>query len=189
MPRGVTDQFLKILRHERQASVRTILAMTGLVVLAYFMAELTDGPLLGWVVLTALLSLLAGLAAGLLYAHHRTQKYSESLRESWNAWMRMSLSCERVDEVARHVHAKGQHAQVAGVGWAALFLANALLFAALWLEAPWGLAYGVMVTVANGLTLGALLGHAAWSLRWSAQFNKALDELIADGKVGLWGEV
>ena len=189
MPRGVTDQFLKILSNERRGGLRTALACLGLVPLAYFMAELTDQPLLGWVVLATLVALLAGAGLGVAWAHHRHKAWNESLRQSWNAWMRMSLSCDRVDEVARHVADKGKAPPAASLGWAALLVANAVLFLALWSEAPWALAYGAAVAVANGLTLGAVAGHALWTRHWSGQFAKALDDLITEGQVGLWGEV
>ena len=189
MPRGVTDQFLKILSNERRMGLRTALACAGLAPLAYFMAELTDRPLLGWVVLATLLALAAGVGLGIAWAHHRQKAYNESLRGSWNAWMRMSLSCTRVEEVARHVQDKGKAPPVASVGWATLLVANAVLFLALWFEAPWALAYGVMVATGNGLALGAVAGHALWTRRWSGQFAKALDDLITEGQVGLWGEV
>lgn len=189
MPRGVTDQFLKILAHERRAGLRTALACAGLVPLAYFMAELTDQPLLGWVVLATLLALALGAGLGVAYAHRRQRHYNESIRRSWNAWMRMSLSCNTVDEVARHVDDKGKAPPVASLGWAALLVANAVLFLALWLEAPWSLAYGVLTCVANGVALGAVAAHALWTRRWTGQFSKALDDLITEGQVGLWGEV
>lgn len=189
MPRGVSDQFLKILTNERRLGLRTALFCAGLLPFAYFMAELTDAPLMGWVVLATLLALAGGVAAGILHAQRRHKTYNESLRQSWNAWMRMSLSCNRVEEVARHVEAKGSAPPVASVGWSGLLLANALLFLALWFEASWSLVYGVMVATANGLTLGAVAGHALWTRRWSGQFAKALDELVTEGQVGLWGEV
>lgn len=189
MPRGVTDQFLRILQRERSTSVRTALSMLGLFFFAYFMAELTDGPLLGAVVVLALVMAIVGLAVGVLWGRHRTERYNDSIRASWNAWMRMSLSCASVEEVARHVANRPRAPPVAGVGWAALFLANALLFVLLWFEASFAVVFGVMVTTANGLVLGALAGNALWSLRWIAQFSKAIDELIAQGQLGMWGEV
>lgn len=189
MPRGVTDQFLQILRDERKTSVRTALTMTGLFGLAYFMAELADKPLLGRVVILSFIALAVGLVAGLLYARHRTEAYNHSLRESWNAWMRMSLSCRSVDEVARHVAHKAPAPPLAGVGWGVLFMANALLFALLWIEAGAADVAGVLVTGVNGVVLGALIGHSLWSLRWTSQFSKALDDLVAQGQVGLWGEL
>ena len=189
MPRGVTDQFLRILAHERRTGLRTVLAMGGLSVIAYFMAELTDQPLFGAVVWLALLSLVLGLVAGGVHGWRTTQRYNESIRASWNQWMRMSLSCARVDEVSRHVEARGRAAPVAGAGWGALFAANALLFAALWMDAPWAVTLGAGVTVANGLVLGALAGSAAWSLGWARSFSKALHEMLGKGEIGMWGEV
>lgn len=189
MPRGVTDQFLRILAHEKKSGVRTLLAMAGLSVVAYYMAELTDQPLFGAVAWLALLSLAAGLALGAAYGWRTTARYNESLRASWNQWMRMSLSCARVDEVSRHVEARGRAAPVAGAGWGALFAANAVLFAALWAEAAWAVALGAGVTVANGLVLGTLAGRAAWNLGWARRFSRALHEMLGKGEIGLWGEV
>ncbi|MFA5860250.1 MAG: hypothetical protein WDA16_01005 [Candidatus Thermoplasmatota archaeon] len=189
MPRGVTDQFLKILENERKHSVRTTIVMTALFVIAYFMAELTDQPLFGRVVLLAIGTLLAGAALGGAWAWRTTTKYNASLRASWNAWMRMSLSATTVNEVARNVQNKGKAWPVASAGWALLLIANAALFVALWMEQPWGIALGAGVTTANGLTLGALAGSSLWNLRWAKQFGSALDELVTEGQVGLWGEL
>lgn len=189
MPRGVTDQFLKILENERKHSVRTTIAMAALFVLAYFMAELTDQPLFGPIVLLAIVTLLVGIALGGTWGWRTTTKYNESLRESWNAWMRMSLSATSVNEVSRNVKNKGKPWPVASVGWSLLLLANVALFVALWTEQPWGLTLGAAVTTANGLTLGALVGTSLWNFRWSKQFGSALDELVTEGQVGLWGEL
>jgi hypothetical protein len=189
MPRGVTDQFLGILRRERRAHVRTALLMALLVVPAYFIAELVDLPLLGWVVLAGGLALLAGAGIGLAYGRWESTRHESSLRESWSSWMRMSLSASSLREVERAVRQKGPALHAQGLAWALLILANGVLFAALWFEAPWAFAFGASVTVANGIVLGAVTGHAAWSYRWARDFSVALDKLIAEGQVGLWGEV
>lgn len=189
MPRGVTDQFLKILAHERKLAARTVLVMGILALPVYFMAELTDRPLLGAVVWLAALAFAVGAACGIAHAWRRTVRYNESLRASWNQWMRMSLSASRVDQVARHVEMRGAAPAIAGIGWTALFAANVLLFWSLWVEAAWGLALGGAVTTANGLVLGALVGEALWDLRWSMQFSRALHEMLGKGEIGMWGEV
>lgn len=189
MPHGVNDQFLKILKNERKGSLRAIVLAASLLPLAYFMAELTDQAFVGIVVRLAFVSLAVGLAGGLLWGRHQTHTYNESLRQSWNAWMRMSLSCARIDEVARHVQNKRKAIALASIAGALLVVLNAALFAALWAEAGWALELGAIVTGLNGIVLGFLAAHAAWSWRWTAQFNHALDELITSGQVGLWGEV
>lgn len=189
MPHGVSDQFLRILQNERKGSTRAIWVALALLPLAYFMAELTDEPLAGAVVWLALAALLAGLAGGLLWARHRTARYNESLRQQWNAWMRMSLSCSRIDEVSRHVHQTRDARGLVNAGWALLVVLNAVLFAVLWFEVAWALAFGGVVAALNGVVLGGMAGHAVWNLRWTGQFSKALDELIHDGQLGMWGEV
>ena len=45
------------------------------------------------------------------------------------------------------------------------------------------------LVVAIALVLGALAGNAAWTFGWAAKCDKALHELLAEGKVGLWGEI
>lgn len=189
MPRGVTDQFLSLLKRERRAQTRTFVLMLLAVAPAYFMAELTDRPLFGLAVWLALAAVAAGAGLGLLWARLETQRHERSLREGWNAWMRMSLTAGRLSDVERAVRQKGPALHVEAVGWTALLAANAALFLALWLDASWAFAYGAGVNVANGLVVGALAGRAAWTYRWVAHFSKALDALIAEGQVGLWGEV
>lgn len=189
MPRGVTDQFLTILENERRHALRATLWMLPLAFVAYFMAEMTDTPLYGSIVMLAAVALVLGIAAGLGYARWATSRYNDSLSAQWNQWMRMSLQCARVSDIARSVAARPKTAHVAGVGWASLFLANALLFVALWNDATWGVAFGAAVTVANGLVLGAVVGTSAWTFGWAIKFDKALHELLAEGKVGLWGEI
>ena len=189
MPHGVNDQFLRILKNERKGAIRAALLALALVPLAYFMAELTDRAFLGVVVWLTAGALALGLGAGLLWGRHQTKAYNESLRQSWNAWMRMSTTCARIDEVARHVHNKGARVALHGAATALLIVLNGVLFAILWAEASWGLQFGAIVTILNGVVLGGLAGHAAWSWRWTGQFTKALDELITEGRVGMWGEV
>lgn len=189
MPNGVNDQFLRILKNEKKGSIRAIILAIGLLPLAYFMAELTDQAFLGMIVWLAIGALVVGVGLGLLWGHHQTKRYNESLKQSWNAWMRMSSSCARIDEVARHVQNKQRSVSLRGAATALLIILNGVLFALLWFEAPFDLEFGAIVTGMNGLVLGFLAGHAVWNWRWTAQFSKALDELISDGAVGLWGEV
>lgn len=189
MPRGVNDHFLTILKNERKGALRAVLTALALAPVAYFMAELTDLALAGVVVWLAAGALALGVALGLLWARHRTNRYNESLRLTWNQWMRMSMSSTRVAEVARQVQDKPPRRAPWGAAWGLMVVLNGALFAALWAEVAWGLEFGAVVTALNGVTLGALAGYAAWHWRWAGQFSKALDELVAEGQVGLWGEV
>lgn len=189
MPNGVNDQFLRILKNETKSSIRAIVLALALVPIAYFMAELTDDAFLGIVVWVSAGALAIGIALGLLWGRHETRNWNESLRQSWNAWMRMSSSCARIDEVARHVRNKRRSVSLRGAATALLILLNGVLFAMLWAEASFSLELGAIVTGLNGIVLGFLAGHAVWNWRWTAQFSKALDDLISEGSVGLWGEV
>jgi hypothetical protein len=189
MPRGVTDQFLGLLAREGRAHLRTLALMALAAIPAYFMAELTDDPLLGWVVWLGAAALAAGVGLGLLYGRHETRRHEASLRGGWNAWMRMSLTAGRLSDVERAVRQKGPAVHVEAVAWTGLLVANAALFGALWTGQAWALAFGAAVTAANGLVLGTLAGRAAWTYRWVRTFSRAMDSLIAEGQVGLWGEV
>lgn len=190
MARGVTDHFLRILKNERKQSARALVAALALCVPVYFMAELTDAPLYGRIVWAAGGAIALGLLVGVLAGRYRTQHYNESLKTGWNAWMRMSLSSTRIREVARGVRQKPAGARNAtAVGWALLVVVNAALFIVLWNEASFATSFGLFTTLLNGLVVGALAGHAAWCWHWTSQFGRALDELMADGSVGLWGEV
>ena len=189
MPHGVNDQFLRILKNERNGSLRAVLLAVALLPLAYFMAELTDEAFVGIIVWISAAAIAIGVGLGILWGRHQTKVYNDSLRQSWNAWMRMSSSCARIDEVARHVENKQRAVSLRGAATALLIILNGVLFALLWAEALFAVELGAVVTALNGLVLGFLAGHAIWSWRWTAQFSKALDELISEGSVGLWGEV
>lgn len=189
MPHGVNDQFLRILKNERKGSLRAVALAIALLPLAYFMAELTDEAFLGAIVWIAVLALVVGAVGGVLWARHRTNLYNESIRLSWNAWMRMSTSCARIDEVARHVANKRDQVGLRSAAAALLVVLNGALFGFLWAEVDWALAFGAVVTGLNGMVLGFLAAHAIWHWRWTTHFSKALDELLSEGQVGLWGEV
>ena len=190
MPRGVTDHFLRILKNERKQSLRALVVAVALCGPLYFMAELTDEPLYGRIVIIAGAALALGIVAGVLLGRFQTHRYNESLKTGWNAWMRMSLSATRIREVARGVSQKPASARSASaIGWAFLVVLNAVLFLVLWNEASFASSFGLFTTILNGLVVGALAGHAAWCWHWTGQFGRALDELMADGSVGLWGEV
>lgn len=189
MPRGVNEKFLRILRNERKTRLRAAGVVGALLPVAYFLAELVDGPLFGTIVVGSLVAVLLGIVAGLGLAHRRTRLYNESLLEKWNAWQRCASACTRLDEVARHADEKNPRPALKGVAWTSVFALNLLLFAALWVEVSWAYPYGAVVSVLNGALLGGLVGWNLWTARWTQQFRAALDELASDGQLNYWGEV
>ncbi len=189
MVKGVSDQFLRILNNERRVAVRSVAAGIVAAALALFMANLADEPLFGTESFAYAVALFVGVATGVAVGWRRSTRFEESLRAGWNAWMRFSLSCARVDEVYRKASNRpAPSAVAAGVLAGALVVANALLFALLWVEAPAARALGVPVALADGLAAGAWIGSSAWSLGWTRSFRKALAELVRDGSIGIWGE-
>lgn len=188
MPRGVSEHFIRILRNEAQASLRNALLLLLFLPPAYFMAELADPPLIGTVVRAAALSLLLGLGIGALFAANRNRHYNDSLLRQWNTWQRMSAQHARLHDLARAVHQKGR-----GFPWrsvlAALFLIlNALLFALLWLDAPLAGPLGHLIAPANTLVVGVLVGAGLSTQNWARKTRRAIDDLLAEGQISMWGE-
>lgn len=189
LAKGVSDQFLRILENERRLAIRHVGIGAALALVALFMANLADEPLFGTESFAYAVALFLGVGGGLALAWWRSRQVSESIRSGWNAWMRFSVSCTRVDEVYRK--AAGRRARspaVTGVGAAALFFANAILFVLLWVDAPSSAWLGVPTVMADGIVVGGWLGSSAWRFGWALSFTKALEDLLRDGSIGLWGE-
>lgn len=190
MAKGVSDQFLRILENERRLAVRHLAWGAGLALLLLFVANLADEPLFGTESFLYAVALFLGIGGGVALGWRHSRKMGESIKGAWNHWMRMSTSCTRVDEVYRKASGKpaGSNPAATGLLAAALFVLNALLFALLWVEAPLAKGMGLLTVLVDGGFVGGWIGASAWRFGWVRSFTKALEELLRDGSVGVWGE-
>lgn len=188
MARGVSEQFVKIVDREGRAATRGLAALLFGAGLAYFLAELSDAPAYGENVRAFGLSLAAGALIGVYVGHRRYARYGASMRARWDHWMRDSVASATLGELARKVEGREPAAAwPASVALAALIVANATFFIAMWLETPLD-STALPVAVGNGLVVGAGVGLALWTIYWTRSFDKAVAELVESGAVGVWGE-
>lgn len=188
MPRGVSEHFTRILRDQARTSLRHALLLLLLVPVVYFMAELVDQPLYGNVVTATLLSVVLGLAIGGLFSQTRTKAYNDSLLHDWNAWQRKASQHARLHDLHRAVHGKGPTPHWKSIVGIVVLLLNGLLFTLLWLEAPTAVPLGWLLAPANALLLGATIGSHLAQGRWSHKTRQAIDELLHEGQITIWGE-
>lgn len=186
MPQGVVSDFLRILQEDRSAALSRSIVMAVLALLlfgvAWFVAEL-------WGVVAHGAGVAVGLGVGLLWGQRTVGRYAASLQGTWNTWMRKAPACESVPEVHRKVRDKrGRHlpflyALVLLVVWALEVALFALAFvddASLWAQLP--------VLAVNGLLAGGLAGFFLRTRAWFRSFQHSVQEMLADGELGVWGE-
>lgn len=190
MPHGVTVNFLELLEDERGRRRRLLLALPLLAGAVLFLAELADLPPWGPKVQGTAAALVVGFLVGLAWAWHRGRRREESIRARWDKWMQWSLSTTDLGELEARVEEPRflvpRHLE--GALWGVGALANVLLFVGLWYAWPFIDAAAWIVLLLDGLTLGALAATSAWDTRWTRRLRRALDELIQEGEVGVWGE-
>lgn len=187
MPRGVGKDFMDLLQG-CQSTERTR------VIVLFVVGLLLGGPAfflwqpLGVVVHYG--ALLVGLSLGYLVGMRTSRRYEDSLRGTWNQWMRLAPACETVQELARKVRGGS------GVGrtaWIAAFLT--LLWAAelgllvLAFMGTGAMAFSLPVIVANGLLVGLIAGYHIRLLSWTRAFRRSLDDMVQAGEIGVWGAV
>ncbi|MHB8605826.1 MAG: hypothetical protein ACYDCK_11280 [Thermoplasmatota archaeon] len=189
MPRGVSDQFVKILEHERKRALKRIGLVVLAAILAEQMAELSDTPWFGAETRLYVGLFIVGIALGAAVAWLRARRYAESIKTGWNNWMRFSVSCTSVHELYRKARGK-EPASAAwwGLAAAALLIANVGLFVWLWNDVVGAQPFAYAMSIVNALALGGLIGTAVWSFAWARRFMHALDELMREGTLSFWGE-
>lgn len=189
MPRGITDQFLRILEAESRRAW-TVLALGGAAfAIALFLADLADAPSFGAIAVAyaaiAVLATAAAAAWAWRAAKHRTLR----LADEWNAWMKYSVGSATIAEIERKVHSRAPQPPWAPGLLVALFvIVNAVVFALLWFEAAIALDAALAVAIANGVAVGYLLGSTALHLWWTRSAVAATQELVGNGVVAVWGE-
>lgn len=188
MPRGVSEHFIRNLKNETRAARRNGLLLLLLLPVVYFIAELADHPLFGHIVVGTAISLFLGLGLGVLLAAARHKRYNDSLLDEWNTWQRMSAQHSRIRDLARAVAQKGR-----GFPWTSLIttvfvLLNALLIVLLWLEDPAAGPLGTALAPTNALLLGTTIAAHLTRSHWANKTRKAINELLKDGQINIWGE-
>jgi len=189
MARGVTDQFLRIVHREQRNAILTLFAAVALVAPALFLADLADAPKLGSVAITFLAALALSFAGGLLYSWRHFRAVNHGLKTHWTTWMRFSTTSGSLDDVERKVKGKAPASgSLKGFALALLVLANGAAFALLWAEAAIGPAFTLLAVVLDGVTLGLTAAGSLWLLGWCSLFRRAVQELVEEGQMGIWGE-
>ncbi len=189
MARGVNEQFLRILDMERRRAWRGLALGVGAATVLLFIAELADTPRFGDVVVTYALAWVLGALGGVLIGYIRDRRHSEALRNNWTAWMRSATGSVSLREIRAKV---GKRTPLPAGLWGILVVAvgalNGVLFAFLWFNHPQATMLAAWTCVVNGIIVGAWFGATAWRLGWSTRFARALDDLLKEGVVGIWGE-
>lgn len=189
MPRGITDQFLRILDSESRRAW-TVLAL-GVVAFAaaLLLADLADAPSFGAITMAyaGIAVFTTGVAA--LWAWRSAKHRTMRLSDEWNAWMKYSVGSATIDEIERKVHNRAPQPPWAMGLLVALFtIANAIVFALLWNEASFALDAALAMAVANGVGIGYLVGTTTLRLWWARSAVAATQELVGSGVVAVWGE-
>ncbi|MHB8586326.1 MAG: hypothetical protein ACYDDF_10895 [Thermoplasmatota archaeon] len=189
MPRGITDQFLVILHTETRRARRTLFAGVVAVLFALELARLADDPRWGPVIVAyvVIFALTVGIVAW--WAGRDARRRTNDLAERWHAWMRYSVGSGSIDEIERKVNQRPPAlAWLPGLVTAAFVLANGLVFALLWYDAPVAGPAAYAMAAANAIALGWLLGTRALQFWWARSAVQATGELVGNGTLAVWGE-
>jgi hypothetical protein len=189
MPRGITDQFLLILRTEERRALRAFGLGIVAFLAAYQMARLGNDPRWGSVEAAFLLSSVVSVAIFALVGRHAARKRTFALAENWHAWMRFSVGSGSLHEVERKVSQRDPTPSWAtGFAVAVFLLANGATFALLWFDLPYAGAVAYAMAIANALAVGWILGTEALRFWWARSATQAAQELVGNGTLAVWGE-
>lgn len=189
MPRGITDQFLKILEAEARRAWTVLALGVAAFVPALILADLADPPQFGSVATICLAVALLATAAAAALAYRAARKRTLALADEWSQWMKYSVASGTIDEIERKVHDRPlRPSWLAGFLVAAFLVANALVFALLWFEASAAAPMAAAMAAANGGAVGVLVGTSALRLWWAKSATAAAQELVGAGTVSVWGE-
>jgi hypothetical protein len=190
VPKGVSQDFLRILEADARAGIRRIWTLGVLALLlfapAWYLADREGTAWWGLVLHAVALGLAVG--AGLLWGQRRLRAYEESLRSAWRDWMDYSLACETIPDL--YARARGRSRRNVAV------LAAVVLFI-LWALELWVLTMALMeepsrwwafaAVAGNAALAGALAGMHIRIWRWTRGFRNSLGDMMASGELGMWG--
>ncbi len=185
VPRGVAKDFIQLLSGaQRMGRLRVVMLMVLAMVLfvpAWFLWAPLGAVVHGGV-------LLVGLGIGALLGWRTSRGYEDSMRGTWNQWMKLAPACENVPELARKVRGGSTTFRVA---WLAALLtllwATELGLLVLAFMDAGSAAFTIPVIAANALFVGILAGYQMRILTWTRSFRHSLDEMVRSGEIGVWG--
>lgn len=196
MTKGVAENFLVVLTKDERAAKRRIVWTTLVTAsLGLFTWLLVDRRLEdAWfgTGLTAFLgAVFAGVAVGTLRGrikyHHR---YEESLRFSWNRWMRFSVSAPSAHAIYRQVNGRAPQPSV----WKAALLLGFVLFASFitmvvtLLDPSTAMNASSLFMLYGGLA-GFALSDAVVFRHWAHRFRSEVTAMVKRGDLPVWGVV
>lgn len=189
MPKGISESFLHLLESERPRSTKTVIAAVVLGLVGLQLADLADAPRLGRDSMTYLTLLGVGIVLGVGLGHLAAHRLTDRLKSQWSHTMREAATVDSLGALDRRLRGLGPvptwQVPLVAVGFT---LANILLFALLWVDAPIAPTASLVVLTADGLAIGAWLGMAAYRLLFARTFVHEVDGLVARGTLGVWGE-
>ncbi len=184
MPHGVAEPFLRLLDDDALAARRRIIVVS-VVTLVALTAVVLLLPLAAAVFAAALV---LALIPTIFYARRRHRGFEEGLRDHWQQWMDDAFSAPSLE-----------HLRAATGGllprptrldwWIAAILVWLALAATLVLassDEP-GLADVAPFAAVTGALMGVGIGHQSVRRTWLVRLRRDLDEMVADGEIGVWG--
>ncbi len=168
-------------------SARARIAVLGTLAVLMLIPAFLLAPPLG--LLAHLAAVLIGLIGGSLWGWATYERrYQTGLVALWKDWMEAASGSETLAECHRKVMGRsGRNLPwLYGAGLTVFWTAEIglLMLAIVGASNP---LVALPVIVANGLLIGAVLGHSLKGMRWSRSLGDATGEMVASGEVGLWG--
>lgn len=189
MPKGISESFLRLLEAERPRAVKTAVAAVVLALVGLQLADLADAPRLGRDSMTYLTLLGVGIVLGLALGRFAAHRLTDRLKTQWSHTMREAGSADSLAALDRRLRGLAPvpawRLPLVAVGFT---LANILLFALLWVDAPVAPTASLVILTADGLALGAWLGATAYRFVFARTFVNEVDGMVSRGTLGVWGE-
>ncbi len=185
MPRGVAKDFIQLLNGAQRVGRMRVITLGVLALVLFVPAWFLWAPL-GAIVHGGVL--LAGIGLGALLGWRTCRGYEDSMRGTWNQWMRLAPACENVPELARKVRGASTTFRVAWIAalLTLLWAAELGLLVLAFMDTS-SAAFSIPAIAANGLFVGALLGYHIRILGWTRTFRHSLDDMVRAGEIGVWG--
>ncbi len=177
---------MRILEGEARSARARIMVLGILGVLLTVPAFLMAPPL---GVVAHLAALVAGFVAGAVWGgitFGRT--YQQGLVALWKEWMEAASGSETLAECHRKVMGRsGRNLPWLYAAGLTLFWCAEIGLVLLALADVTSPMIALPVVIANGLLVGALVGHSLRAHRWSRDLGDATADMVARGEIGLWG--